>query len=135
MRKLLNIDRLSSIPVYEQIVEQMQKLILTGAFRPEEQIPSVRALSLELSINPNTIQKAYNELDLRGVTSSVPGVGRFVSKNAEDLLLTYFKGKLRDLRETIFNLALAGVDKQDVTAMIKSAYEGAQNFMEMRNKA
>ena len=61
------IDSMSRQPVYEQIVDQVEQMILSGLMRPGEQLPSVRSLSLELSINPNTIQKAYAELDGRGI--------------------------------------------------------------------
>ena len=61
------IDPMSRQPVYEQIIRQMERFILSGMLAPGDQLPSVRSLSLELSINPNTIQKAYSELDVRGI--------------------------------------------------------------------
>ena len=67
------IDSMSRQPVYEQIVDQVEQMILSGLMRPGEQLPSVRSLSLELSINPNTIQKAYAELDGRGIIYTLPG--------------------------------------------------------------
>ena len=66
------IDPMSRQPVYEQIIRQMERFILSGMLAPGDQLPSVRSLSLELSINPNTIQKAYSELDVRGIIYSVP---------------------------------------------------------------
>lgn len=131
---MLNIDKFSSVPVYEQIIEQMKRLIMVGSIRPEEQIPSVRALSMELSINPNTIQKAYNELEIRGITSSVPGVGRFVAKNARELLQKEFAETLRELEKTVLNLAIAEVDEQEVIAIVRSAYKKAGTYTEMRDK-
>ena len=79
------IDSMSRQPVYEQIVDQVEQMILSGLMRPGEQLPSVRSLSLELSINPNTIQKAYAELDGRGIIYTLPGRGGFVSQNAPEL--------------------------------------------------
>ena len=64
---MFHIDPLSRKPVYEQIIDQMERFVLTGLMKPGTQLPSVRSLSMELSINPNTIQKAYSELDARGV--------------------------------------------------------------------
>ena len=61
---MFHIDPLSRKPVYEQIIDQMERFVLTGLMKPGTQLPSVRSLSMELSINPNTIQKAYSELDL-----------------------------------------------------------------------
>ena len=66
------IDSMSRQPVYEQIVDQVEQMILSGLMRPGEQLPSVRSLSLELSINPNPIQKAYSELDGRGIIYTLP---------------------------------------------------------------
>ena len=62
-------------PIYEQLIDQTERLILTGILTEEEQLPSVRSLSVELSVNPNTIQKAYAELDRRGLTYVIPGRG------------------------------------------------------------
>lgn len=130
---MLTIDKLSSVPIYEQIMEQIQRLIATGSLNPGEQIPSVRSLSLELSINPNTIQKAYNELELRGITASVPGVGRFVSQNARDSLLSQSRKKLEDLQDMIFDLAAAGVPEQEVAEVVHAAYEKMRKSREKGN--
>ena len=57
---MFQIDTLSRVPVYEQIIEQMERFVLAGLLKPGTQLPSVRSLSTELSINPNTIQKAIS---------------------------------------------------------------------------
>ena len=61
------IDLSSRLAIYEQIVQQVEEGILKGLLKPEEQLPSVRALSLELALNPNTVSKAYTELERRGI--------------------------------------------------------------------
>lgn len=73
---MIDIDRQARKPVYEQLLEQFERLILTGVLRPGDQMPSVRSLSLELSVNPNTVQKAFLELERLDITTSVPGIGR-----------------------------------------------------------
>ena len=83
---MFQIDSLSRQPVYEQLIEQMERFILLGLLRAGDQLPSVRSLSVELSINPNTIQKAYGELDSRGLIYSIPGIGCFVTENAVEIL-------------------------------------------------
>ena len=70
-------------PIYEQIVEKFQALILSGALPPDSQLPSVRRLAMELSINPNTIQRAYAQLEKEGFVYPVKGRGNFVSPNLE----------------------------------------------------
>ncbi|HEX3027334.1 MAG TPA: GntR family transcriptional regulator [Clostridia bacterium] len=132
---MLNVDKFSSVPIYEQITQQFLKLIISGSLKPEDQIPSVRSLSMELSINPNTIQKAYNELESRGITSSVPGVGRFVSKNAPAILREYYSEKLDEMRDTVYTLAEANVDEERVLALIRSVYENVKNDKEKRSKS
>ncbi len=67
-------------PIYEQIKAELQRLILTQALQPGEKLPSVRELAAQLAINPNTIQRAYRELDAEGYTVSVAGKGSFVAE-------------------------------------------------------
>lgn len=81
---MIVIDYQNRRPIYEQVVERFQKLIITGALEPDTQMPSVRALATELAINPNTIQKAYTILEQKGYIYPVKGRGNFVSGN-EDL--------------------------------------------------
>ena len=76
---MILIDYKDTRPIYEQIVERYKTLILKGALQPDEQLPSVRNLAMELSINPNTIQKAYAELERQGFIYTVTGRGNFVS--------------------------------------------------------
>ena len=63
---MIVIDYQNRKPIYEQIVERFQTLIITGAIEPDSQMPSVRSLAVDLSINPNTIQKAYSVLEQEG---------------------------------------------------------------------
>ena len=76
---MIVIDYKDTRPIYEQIVERFKILILKGAMQADEQMPSVRGLAMELSINPNTIQKAYAELERQGFIYTVKGRGNFVS--------------------------------------------------------
>ena len=69
-------------PIYEQIVERFQQLIVRGALEPGSQMPSVRQMAAELSINPNTIQKAYGVLEQEGYIFPVKGRGSFVAEPA-----------------------------------------------------
>lgn len=75
------IDYQNRKPIYEQIVERFQMLIVKGILEPDSQMPSVRALATELSINPNTIQKAYAVLEQEGYIYPIKGRGNFVSGN------------------------------------------------------
>ena len=83
---MFQIDKFGRTPIYEQVIEQVERLVASGVLKPDDQLPSVRALSQELSVNPNTLQKAYSELERCGVSYSVPGNGRFVSKDAATII-------------------------------------------------
>ena len=87
----VNIDYSSRRPISAQIIDQTVRMITSGVLRPGDWLPSVRQLATELSINPNTIQKAYSEMETRGIIVSVKGRGSFV---AEDMAGT--SGALRD---------------------------------------
>ncbi|MDE6949547.1 MAG: GntR family transcriptional regulator [Lachnospiraceae bacterium] len=82
---MIMLDYKDTRPIYEQVVEKFQTLILKGVLEPDEQLPSVRSLAVELSINPNTIQRAYGELERQGFIYTVKGRGGFVRYN-ENLL-------------------------------------------------
>ncbi|TCL59832.1 GntR family transcriptional regulator [Kineothrix alysoides] len=82
---MIILDYKDARPIYEQIVEKFKLLILKGILQKDEQMPSVRSLAVELAINPNTIQKAYMELERQGYIYTVKGRGNFVAEN-ENLL-------------------------------------------------
>ena len=77
----ISIDFRNRKPIYEQIVDRFETLIVNGVLDADTQLPSVRALAVELSINPNTIQRAYAELERQGYIYSVKGRGSFVAEN------------------------------------------------------
>lgn len=93
------IDYQDGRPIYEQIVTQYQMLILRGILEKDEQLPSVRSLAMELSANPNTVQRAYQELERDGYIYSVKGKGSFVSA-VEQLR----KARIERIRKGILDL-------------------------------
>ena len=115
-----------SRPIYEQIKDELRKLIVTGAMAAGEKLPSVRALSIQLSVNPNTIQKAYSELDLRGLLCAVPGKGCFVASGAQEVLARSGRERLGSLRTLTEELALAGVPLDELLQTVRQAYEEAK---------
>ena len=106
-------------PLYEQIVEKFRHLILNGALKPGEKMPSVRQLAMDLSINPNTIQRAYAELERNGFIYSVKGRGSFVGS-----ISRLREQKCRELEVKVAGLAVEakslGMDK---TAFVRMAEE------------
>lgn len=121
------IDNLSQTPVYEQLIEQVKRFILIGALHSGDALPSVRGLSVTLSVNPNTIQKAYSELTLRGILVAVPGKGLFVSENALEVLLSEAQKKVTELEGLVSLLKLSGIGKDEILKSINKIYEGEVN--------
>lgn len=120
---MFTIDVMSRVPVYEQLIKQVEDQVLKGIMKEGDKMPSVRSLSMELSTNPNTIQKAYMELDRRGILVSIPGKGSFISVEALKIVGNQSKEKLSDLKEIVRKLAYAGVSKSEITDMIEEVYK------------
>jgi len=80
---MIILDYKDTRPIYEQIVDKLENLILKGILQKDEKMPSVRSFAVELSINPNTIQKAYSELERRGFLYTVKGRGNYVALSKE----------------------------------------------------
>ena len=115
---VISLNYRDSRPIYEQIKDGLRKLIVTGAMAPDEKLPSVRALATQLSINPNTIQRAYNELEGEGYIYSVPGKGSFASGNtgADEARKAEL---LSQVRELLAELRYLGVSNAELAALVK----------------
>lgn len=120
------IDLMSRVPVYEQIINQVEEKILIGVLRAGDKMPSVRNLSIELSINPNTIQKAYTELDRKQLIITVPGKGAFVSDKASEVILTASRDKLTELTNMVKQMRFAGICKEEIIDIINKVYNGIE---------
>lgn len=97
---MLNIDYRDARPIYEQVAGGIEDMIVHGVYEAETQLPSVRQLAAELSINPNTIQRAFALLESKGVIYSVKGRGNFVSADGasvRDRRLAEISAQLREL--------------------------------------
>ena len=120
MNAMISLNYRDSRPIYEQIEDGLRKLIVTGALGADEKLPSVRALAAQLAINPNTIQRAYNELEGEGYIYSVPGKGSFASANAgaDEVRRRELLGKVREL---LAELRYLGVSQQELADLMKEA--------------
>lgn len=124
---LIVIDKMSHKPIYEQIIEQFHNLIVTDVIKPDDIIPSVRNLSREIGTNPNTIQKAYVELERAGITYSVPGVGRYVAKNAKETVQQLMSNSDKELKNIVEKLKLSGMTADEIISKVKLYYGGEEN--------
>lgn len=108
-------------PIYEQIVERFQELMMSGGLEQDAQLPSVRSLAMDLSINPNTIQKAYAELERKGYIYSVKGKGSFVADNSA-LKDSRRQAVLQKQEETALAAAGLGIERETLKDVIDKIY-------------
>ena len=118
---MLLIDKLSAKPVYEQVVDGIERGVLLGIYEPGAQVPSLRELSVSLGINPNTIQKSYAELTRRGVICPSPGSGCYVAYDAKERIKTRARQRLSDLKKLASELLDAGVSEDELMLAVSSA--------------
>lgn len=120
---MFQLDVRSRKPIYEQLVEKIKELIINQILKPGEQLPSVRMLSSQLTVNPNTIQRAYRELEGQGYLYSVLGKGNFVA----EIELQPTGEKLAELKSEIERLIAEaiylGLTKEDLYVLFHEAYQ------------
>ena len=116
---MITLNYRDSAPIYAQIKENLRHQIISGILTPGDKLPSVRELATQLSINPNTIQRAYNELELEGFIISVLGKGNYVSSDfSRDPKKIE---KLKDtLKKTVNELRFMGVSDEELEKLIKT---------------
>lgn len=119
---MIVIDYQNRKPIYEQIVERFQMLIVRGVLELDSQMPSVRSLATELSINPNTIQKAYTILEQQGYIYPVKGRGNFVS-GGRNLVEQKKENFFQKLRIVIREGIELGVTKEECVGRTAALYE------------
>ena len=115
---MITIDYKDKRPIYEQIIEKVRQLILRGILKKDDAMPSVRSLALELSINPNTIQKAYQELERMGYIYSVKGRGSFI-KDSELVVEEAVEEVKDDIRVLILKAKDAGISINKLLSMVE----------------
>lgn len=119
---MFNVNKVSYIPIYEQIISEFERYVMAKLLKSDDKLPSVRQLSMELSVNPNTIQKAYTELERSGLCYSVPGNGRFVSKEAYDLIRKRKRGLLDKIKTLTIELKTSGIGIDEIISVVNEAY-------------
>jgi GntR family transcriptional regulator len=115
----------SGVPIYLQIIEQVKHAVETGALRPGEQLPGIRRLSEELVINPNTVAKAYRELEHEAVIELRQGAGAFVAANARaHRQAEKFRGATAIVAGTVKQLHARGLTDEEIRRLIEAALAG-----------
>lgn len=119
---MIKLNYKSDKPLHEQITDAILELVMLGVLKEDEKLPSVRDLSVELTVNPNTVQRAYKELEATGVIYSIRGKGNFIlgepeaSKKTIDNLILALEKNLREL-------AFFGTSKAEIEAIVEKIYK------------
>jgi GntR family transcriptional regulator len=121
-----SLDAGSGIPVYRQIIKQIENAVLSGRMKPGDRLPTIRALAVDLKINPNTIAKAYNELEIRGILLTQVGSGTYISDKCpvsdDD---EHSKKVLENLNRFLREMKELGLDRNAVIKLLKKNTGGA----------
>lgn len=124
---MIVIDYQDRTPIYEQIVERVQMLIIKGILKSDEQLPSVRKLAVDLAINPNTIQKAFAVLEQQGFIYSVKGRGSFVAPNSKGGIAHKREEFYQQLKETVSSARDLKIGLIDLQRKVEEYYGEAQH--------
>lgn len=111
------------MPIYEQLVDHIRMLIIQNVLETGEKLPSVRRLAQEMTINPNTIQKAYRELEAEGYIYSVPGKGNFVSDMKHAATPDKIEALMENLESTAKELIYLDVPVEEIKDVVEQAKE------------
>lgn len=124
---MINIDARSSKPIYEQIVDGIKENVIRGVLLPGQRIPSIREMSKLITANPNTVSKAYSELERQKVIETITGRGTFISANlfprADEEKIQKLKKKLNDL---IIEAHYLGLDQSSISKLVDEIYKGIE---------
>ena len=123
---MITIDYKDRKPIYEQLIDNIKDLIVKGILIRDDQLPSVRQLANDLAINPNTIQKAYSELERQGIIYSLKGRGSFVASHVAELREAQKSVFMDDFRRTLYSLIQLGVKEAEINDEVKGCYKAEE---------
>lgn len=116
---MFELDLRSRTPIYEQLMEKIIELIINNILKPDEQLPAVRVLASQLTVNPNTIQKAYRELEHQGYIYSLPGKGSFVQPALPEHSSFRLQGLENELKRVISEMVYLGLSPEKVESLVR----------------
>src|SRR4051812_6859577 len=120
-----SLDGRSGVSPYLQVVQQVQQALRLGLLRAGDQLPTVKDVVARLAINPNTVLKAYRQLEHDGVVSARPGVGTFVTKTPDGPPLAAFGPLRHDLRRWFAKARRAGLDDESIEALFRDTFRSS----------
>ena len=117
-----SLDGRSGVSPYLQVVQQVRQALRLGLLREGDQLPTIKDVVARLAINPNTVLKAYRELERDGLVAARPGIGTFVTKSLTDDSLSAHVPLRRELRRWLAKARLAGLDEDSIEALFASTF-------------
>ena len=120
-----HLDGRTGVSPYLQIVQQVRHALRLGLLRQGEQLPTVKDVVAQLAINPNTVLKAYRELEHDGLVAARPGVGTFVTRTLTDTSLAAHGPLRQDLQRWLAKARLAGLDDESIEALFRTSFRSA----------
>jgi DNA-binding transcriptional regulator YhcF (GntR family) len=126
------LDPASGIPTYLQLVQQVEHALRLGYLKPGDQLPKVREVVATLAINPNTVLKAYRDLEHKGLTTGRPGQGTFIDHSLSPATLPELADLRRSLRAWLEDADAAGLDEQGIAALVTSTL---RDFSDRRGRS
>jgi GntR family transcriptional regulator len=124
------LDPASGVPTYLQLVQQVERALRLGYLKPQDQLPKVRDVVASLAINPNTVLKAYRELETKGLTAGRPGQGTFIQATLSQVALSELTALRRSLLAWLATAETAGLDADGTEALFASVL---RDFYERRH--
>ena len=120
-----HLDGRSGVPPYMQLIHQVRQALRLGLLRMGDQLPKVKDVAAGLAINPNTVLKAYRELEYEGLAAARPGIGTFVTGTLDGGSLTAHGPLRRDLQRWLSQARRAGLDDESIEALFVSTFRSA----------
>jgi GntR family transcriptional regulator len=120
-----HLDGRSGVSPYQQLVQQVRRALRLGVLSEGDQLPTVKDVVGQLAINPNTVSKAYRELELEGLVTARPGVGTFVTRTLADNTLAAHGPLRADLERWLSKARRAGLDEDSIEALFDSTFRSA----------
>lgn len=121
----LHLDSRSGVAPYQQLVQQVRRALRLGLLKEGDQLPTVKEVVGRLAINPNTVLKAYRELEHEGLVSARPGVGTFVTRTLSDESLAAHGPLRRELQRWLIKARKAGLDDESIEALFRDTFRSA----------
>lgn len=119
MNSIINLDYQNRTPIYEQIINEFERYVALGILKPKEQIPSIRELASTLGINPNTVKKAYEKLEAKGIIQTVSTKGTFISDHVDNVASEKIANEIELISKRISELEKLGISRKEILERLK----------------